>query len=462
MGIAMPSGFLKRAGYQPAALDYSVEGIDETRVTKAKLICISVPMHTALRVGIKFAERARQLNPDCHICFYGLYASLNADYLLDHGADSIIGGEFEAQLVELADAIDSGDDLAQLSVVTTKSHKAEPQLARLDFASPDRAGLPPMENYARLEYKGKLGLAGYVEASRGCLHLCAHCPIPPVYKGRFFVFPKEMVLADIRSLANSGAQHITFGDPDFLNGPNHALRIAQTMHREFPNLTFDFTAKVEHIIKYRDVVHEMGRNGCIFLVSALESVSDEVLSRLVKGHNKADIVEALNVTREAGITLRPSFVAFTPWTTLQGYAEMLGFIESYDLIDHVDPVQYAIRLLIPPGSLILDNSRGETWLGALDQSAFSYRWSHPDPKMDALYNSVNPIVEQAARTNESIADTFYKIARVVEDLSASKFMRPRRMLPIAIERPPRLTESWFCCAEPTEQQLNALKCCATK
>ncbi|HZS47394.1 MAG TPA: CUAEP/CCAEP-tail radical SAM protein [Blastocatellia bacterium] len=460
IGIASPSGFLRQAGYSPAALDYAIDGISETRIKQANLICISVPMHTALRLGIKLAERIRGINPGCHICFFGLYASLNSEYLLQHVADSIIGGEFEASLVNLAEAIECGKNIAELNNITSKHHQAAPQLVRLNFALPDRSSLPTIDKYARLEYKGKLGLAGYVEASRGCLHLCTHCPIPPVYEGRFFVVPKQVVIDDIRTLVEAGASHITFGDPDFLNGPNHSMRIIEEMHSQFPQLTFDFTAKVEHILKYPDIVKEMGRSGCIFIVSALESVSDEVLARLVKGHTRTDIVEALKITRDAGITLRPSFVAFTPWTTFNDYVEMLKFIEEHSLIEHVDPVQYAIRLLIPPASLILENNLNEPWLGELDQAAFSYRWNHPDPKMDALHRSVNHVVEAAAQSNSNITDTFYKVAKVVEEMLGSKFTQSRRILPLATERPPRLTESWFCCAEPTEEQLNALKCCS--
>jgi len=39
----------------------------------------------------------------------------------------------------------------------------------------------------------------------------------------------------------AGATHITFGDPDFLNGPGHALKVVRAAHAEFPRLTFDFT-----------------------------------------------------------------------------------------------------------------------------------------------------------------------------------------------------------------------------
>ena len=93
--------------------------------------------------------------------------------------------------------------------------------------------------------------AAYVEASRGCLHVCRHCPVVPVYGGRFFVVPADVVLADIRAQVAAGARHVTFGDPDFLNGPGHALDVARRLHAEWPSLTFDFTAKVEHLLKHR-------------------------------------------------------------------------------------------------------------------------------------------------------------------------------------------------------------------
>ncbi len=35
---------------------------------------------------------------------------------------------------------------------------------------------------------------------------------------------------------DAGAEHITFGDPDFFNGPAHALAIVEAVHREFPRL----------------------------------------------------------------------------------------------------------------------------------------------------------------------------------------------------------------------------------
>ncbi len=459
LGVALPLGFLERAGFAPDATDVAVERLDADKVRRARLVGICVPMHTALRLGVRVAERVREINPACHICFYGLYAALNADYLLKHGADSCIGGEYEAPLLALAEALDkhlaehvaehvaenvaeplNGGHSLDIAGVIRPGRPALPYLQRLDFAAPSRRALPPLEKYAQLEHQGQRRTAGHVEASRGCLHLCTHCPIPPVYEGRFFILPPEVVLEDIRAQVRAGATHITFGDPDFLNGPKHSLRVVRAMHEEFPHLTFDFTAKVEHLLKRGEALPEFAEKGCLFIITAVESLSDRVLSILDKNHTRADVEAALGLCREAGIALRPTWVAFTPWTTLDDYLEVLHFVEANGLIDHVDVVQYAIRLLIPPGSWLEEHPEAKPYLGPLDEAAFTYRWKHPDPRMDQLHKDVSRLVEQDARSEADPGDTFYRIL----DLAHGREPASHRSLPPDRARVPRLTETWFC------------------
>jgi radical SAM superfamily enzyme YgiQ (UPF0313 family) len=425
-------GFLAEAGYAPRGIDLAVQKLDEQAVARARFVGVSVPMHTALRLGALVARRVRALNPAAHLCFYGLYAPLNREFLMREGlADSVIGGEVEVELRALVDRLAAGSPAAPREVVLDKLH----------FPRPVREGLVPLGKYAHLLTPAGERVAGYVEASRGCLHLCRHCPIPPVYNGRFFVVQAETVLDDIRQQVAAGARHITFGDPDFLNGPNHALPVVRALHAEHPSVSFDVTAKIEHILKHRELFAELRQLGCLFVVSAVESLSDRVLALLDKGHTRADVDVALEVVRSAGITLRPSLVPFTPWSTLDDYLDLLLWIDEQKLVDQVDPIQLAIRLLIPPGSKLLELDETRRILGPLAADKLTYEWKHPDPRMDALQAAVLAAVESGAAAGEDPRDTHGRIRGLASGKTARAAHKPARKPPV---RAPRLSEAWFC------------------
>ena len=455
LNLASPLAYLARAGFAPVAVDTAVEPLSDAAIRQARLVAISVPMHTALRLGVRVAERARALNPAAHITCFGLYAALNADYLLRALTDSVIGGEYEEPLLQLAlqlaMAPAEGRD-QPIPGVRTRQHAAAPALAHMPFALPQRATLAPPARYARLQWGDRFALAGYVEATRGCLHTCLHCPITPIYGGRFVAVPRAIVLADIRQQVRAGAEHITFGDPDFLNGPTHALRLARALHDEFPHVTFDATIKIEHILKHRAIFAELRSLGCAFVVSAVESLSDTVLAHLLKGHSRADVAAALAILDGAGIPLRLSLVAFTPWTTLDDYLDVLDFVAEQDLIGQVDPVQYTIRLLVPPGSALLDQSDTPDWLGPLDEAAFTYRWAHPDPRMDRLHRDVSALVEARQRAGDTPEAIFAAVAALAAR-AAGRPTPPPGPLPYEEKEKgsratrgalPHLTEAWFC------------------
>ncbi len=443
MGLASPAAFLERAGFRPSCLDTAVDALHESQVRSARLVCISVPMHTALRLGSRIAKRVREWNPDCHICFFGLYASLNAEFLLRGTADSVIGGEYEEEIVRLAQRLNTGSKWWSMKIGSSPACRSP--LERLSFPVPQRSILPPLERYARLERGDGRFLVGYVEASRGCKHLCLHCPIPPVYGGRFFVVARQVVLEDIRRLVRLGAEHITFGDPDFLNGSGHAIRIVKLMHAEFPGLTFDFTARIEHLLLKRHLMREFAACGCVFIVSALESLSDTVLSNLEKGHTRADFFEALKIVRDAGIVLRPSLVSFTPWTTLDDYLEVLVIAEREGLLDCIDPVQYSVRLLVPPGSWLLSSPAMQPYLAELKIEDFTYAWTHPNPRMDRLCETVTAVVRSAVSDGEDPLRTVARIRRLA--LAERDEHIPEYAMVLAkptTSRTVRITEPWFC------------------
>jgi radical SAM superfamily enzyme YgiQ (UPF0313 family) len=442
--LASLQAILHEAGYDPFPVDTAVEALTDEVILHARFIGISVPMHTALRLGEQIALRVRSLKPSAHICFYGLYASLNADYLLQGTIDSAIGGEYEGPLLRLIAALEHGQS-GTIAGVSTRQNSSNPCIQRASYIVPERRQLPSLDRYAHLELNGNSVLAGYTEATRGCKHTCLHCPITPIYKGRFFAIPLEVVLADIRAQIAQGARHITFGDPDFFNGPTHALRITRALHAEYAEVTFDATIKIEHLLKHHQLLPELHDLGCTFIVSAVESINDSVLHHLDKGHTAADVAATFDMMDEVGIPLRPSLMPFSPWETLDSYIALLNFFEGRRLIEHVDPVHFSIRLLIPPGSALLNIVEDKAWLGELDAAAYTYRWQHPDPRMDNLQHEIAALVEHAQRIQADPIETFFHIKSMAlaasgQDTSVSCDIQgygTKKMLP-------HRSESWFC------------------
>ncbi|HYQ71332.1 MAG TPA: radical SAM protein, partial [Gammaproteobacteria bacterium] len=282
---------------------------------------------------------------------------------------------------------------------------------------------------------------------------CRHCPVVPVYQGNFRVIPADIVLEDIRSQVRAGAEHISFGDPDFLNGPAHALRIVRRMHQEFPDLSYDATIKIEHIVNYPDAIAELKETGCLFILSAVEAVEDAILEKLDKGHTRADFIQALEIMRRLDMDLAPTFVAFTPWTTLDNYIELLRLLTELQLVESVAPVQLSIRLLVPAGSYILRLPEMEDIIGAFNPGILGHPWHNPDPRVDALQKEVQAWVTRAEAEGMSRPEIFTEIWRLAH-AQAGRAAPPPELVNTG-KTVPRLSENWYCCAEPTCEQLTS-------
>lgn len=442
LGLTVPAGVLSRAGFSARLLDLAVSPITPDAFAHADLIAISTPMHTALRLGAQVATIARRANPDAHLCFFGLYSELNESHLVPAVADSCLGAEFEGPLLSLARRIAATRAAGSGRPRHVTADKRTTPVARspgraLDL-TPLRGGLALRERYAKLALGDERRKVGYVATTRGCKHLCRHCPLPPVYQGSFYAHPAARVLDDIAAAVEDGARHITFADPDFLNGPTHALRVTREMARRFPSLTFDYTSKVEHLLRHDHVVGELQDVGNLFVVSAVESFNDGVLAALRKGHTRADALEVIRRFRDRDLVLRPTLVPFTPWETRATYAEIFDIVDGEGLADRVDPVQYSIRLLVPEGSLLIDADEMRPHLGTFDEAKFSYAWAHPDAAMDQLQSGVAREAEQSARTGAQPEEAFARIRALAGPV------RPHGSRTRRAGRVPRLTEDWFC------------------
>jgi radical SAM superfamily enzyme YgiQ (UPF0313 family) len=454
-GLASPAAWLRRDGVDVQMVDTAKEKLPVDRVRQADLIAVHLPMHTATRLAVPLIEKMRRINPTARLCAYGLYAPLNADWLRALGVDEVLGGEFEGDLAEIAREVAERRAGAARTDGSFGGGETRPPLPRLQFLVPDRTGLPPLSSYATLQVGHERLTTGYTEASRGCRHLCRHCPVVPVYNGQFRIVQPDVVLADVAAQVAAGARHITFGDPDFFNGPRHALRIVEAFHDAHPTVTYDVTIKVEHLLQHRDVLGRLRDTGCLFVTSAVESLDDRTLELLDKGHTRRDVLEAVALCRLEGLTLVPTFVAFHPWQTLEGYCDLLRVIESEDLVDHVAPIQLAIRLLIPQGSRLLETEEMRRLPLSFDAATLAHRWAHPDPRVDALHDEVSTLIGSSLASDRR--EVFEQITRLAH--ARAGLARPAVAARAGEGRrasAPYLSEPWYCCAEPNPDQLHLL------
>ncbi|MEX2263910.1 MAG: CUAEP/CCAEP-tail radical SAM protein [Bryobacteraceae bacterium] len=429
-GLASPAAWIRARGASVTCADLSRSPLPQAAVREADLVALYLPMHTATRLAAPVIERVRRLNPQAHLCGYGLYAPMNEEFLRGIGVQTILGGEFEQSLADLAGSLENGR-------LPAPSHTS---LERLHFIVPDRSGLPSARRYATLLAGGVRKVVGYTEASRGCKHLCRHCPVVPVYNGVFRVVQKDVVLEDIRRQVAEGVEHITFGDPDFFNGVGHAMAIVEALHAEHPSLTYDATIKIEHLLQQRRHLGRLAATGCLFVTSAVESIDDAVLNRLEKGHTRADFVEAVDVTRRTGLTLAPTFIPFTPWITWENYRELLRLLADLDLMENVAPIQLAIRLLIPAGSRLLELEEVRGIAGPFEPAALSYPWKHRDPALDRLCAAIQDSIKREERGETSRPEIFRKIWNLANaglPLPENYALMPRAAIPY-------LNEPWYC------------------
>jgi len=434
-GLASPAAWLRREGIDVTCVDTSRTDLSDDQIAGADVIAFYLAMHTATRLAGPLIARCRSRNPSARLVAYGLYAPLNAGWLHERGVATVVGPEAEAELVAI--------------VRSPEPRPPFTAVPRLTFIQPDRGTLPPLAEYAALQMPdGTRKTVGSTDASRGCKHLCRHCPIVPVYDGAFRVVPIDVVMQDVAAQVSSGAEHFSFGDPDFLNGPTHARHLVERLAREFPGLTYDVTIKIEHLLRHRDLLPVLARTGCLFITSAVESVDDRVLAELAKGHTREDFEEAVRLCRQAGVALAPTFVAFTPWTTVPGYVDLLHAIARLELIEDVAPIQLAIRLLVTHGSRLLDLGDIQRVIAPFDPGSLTFPWVHPIAAVDALQRDVMAIVMSAGSAGR--AATFKAIWNLAHERAG---LLPRELSAAAARPAAFISEPWYCCAEPAEFHL---------
>lgn len=389
------SALISEECFEISVLDTYVDGINEKMFDSPDLVAISIPLFDSLLPGIEIAKKVRAINSKAHVTFFGQYATLNSSRLVEKYGDSCVVGEWEEPLVKLAHFLagDSGMELSGIRRRTTD--KIHPNFARDKFVIPNRDLLPPLYKYPQVQIN-KLceseQIVGTTEIARGCHHKCLYCSVFAAYGGKVLLIPEDLVIADVTNMVNNGATHITFIDADFFNSKQHGIKILRKLNNLFPNISYDFTTRVDHILENEHTLMEMSSLNVKFITSALEFPTQEVLDAVAKQTSLEDIERAIKILRKINIKLNPTFIMFNPWINLEDLVFFKQFVEKNDLDNIIDPIQYETRLHLYKGSPLLNSSSLSNI--ELEEKEFHLEWKHPDPMVDQLYfDSLTPVEE---------------------------------------------------------------------
>ena len=466
MALALVAGWFQQADQTIHCLDLSVQPLDETLATRAACVAVYLPMHTATRLAARVLPRLKALNPKALLVCWGLYALPNQAWLRQLGATHVLGVECEPQLLALAQAYAPADlppATNPAPMATNLAQTAPTRLPKLKHPLSAQAGLPAPQHYATLTLGNAQHYTASVETTRGCKHTCTHCPLTPIYQGQLRVVAPRVIAHAIDVQVEAGASHVTFADPDFLNAPTHALNTVRAMQQRHPNLTYDATIKVEHLLKHANLLPILRNTGCVLITTAVESFEAPVLQKLQKNHTPQQAVQAIKLLRSTELGCNPTFVPFTPWSTLAGISHLLQWVQRLGLVDLIAPVQYGIRLLLPKGSPLLQEPDVQPWLLPFDAAQLHTPWRSPDTRLDALQTEFAHIAQRAQSQNNSRQHVFAALQKSLHawatpaELRAEAQFHSRGCIP---NSPPlgveawqkqdpwvlnaRLSEPWFC------------------
>ena len=176
----------------------------------------------------------------------------------------------------------------------------------------------------------------YIKVAEGCDRYCAFCAIPYI-RGHYVSRTMESIVDEVKLLAQNGTREFNLIAQDLsdygkdLYGEYRLpelvealaaiegvkwIRLHYTYPNNFPLRTLDVMRQNPKVCKYLDI--------------PLQHINDNVLSKMKRGHTKAETLALLQKIREQvpGIVLRTTLLVGFPGETDKAFDELIDFVRD--------------------------------------------------------------------------------------------------------------------------------------
>ncbi len=278
-------------------------------------------------------EKAREVTTLCKeattapLVLGGSGYSVNPGPVLEYlGGDIGIAGEGERAFPELLECLRLGGDPCSIEGVSVPGKSLGSRLpapGRLDDFDYPHQDLRPSLDLADPD------LWVPVQTRRGCPLDCIYCSTSNIEGRRPRSRSLELVMEDLRALADMGVRRIQFVDNTFNLPPEYALQLCRRMVAlslgiEWRAITYPYRIT-------RQLAEAMAEAGCVETSIGSESGSDQILPVLNKRFATRDVREAVTNLKSAGIRCDGFLLLGVPGETLETVAESLDFANSLGL-----------------------------------------------------------------------------------------------------------------------------------
>ncbi len=315
---------LKQAGFDVALIDQRIDrdwaATPRRAAPNALFVGISAMTGTQIEWGLRAAAAVREAAPRTPIVWGGIHPSMTPAQTAAHPlVDIVARGEGETTVVEIARALAGGGDLREVAGLTFRRDGGlvetpdRPMLDSLDQALVPDYDAVSVEDYITTQTLGLRDLA--ITTSRGCPNRCVYCYNPPYNRRRWRAQSSAAAVEHIRSVHERfGVQGILIKDDNFYVDRRRVEAIAEGLNRANLGVIVRGECRADYIARGWDeaFLRFLHQSGFREMTVGAESGDDAILSQLNKDITVADIREANQRLRRAGIAVKFTFMAGFP------------------------------------------------------------------------------------------------------------------------------------------------------
>lgn len=390
--LAYACAYLGKHGHNVMLLDSCADQINESETVKK--ICEFNPQLVVLDTSTpsivsdtECADAIKRALPDAHICLVGTHPSVLTDDVLNMSAaiSSIARHEYDATLVDLADAIEGKRDLSTVDGLSYKQNDEH-------IHNKDRQYIDNLDDipFVSEVYKKHLNINNYffsaatlpmvmIMTGRGCPSRCFFCVYPQTFHGhKYRLRSAENVVAEFEWIVKNLPEVKSVGieDDTFTADPQRAKTICRMLIEKGIHKKIKWWANTR-VRTDLELMKLMKEAGCRLIIPGFESGSQEILNNIKKGTKLEQAEEYMKNARKAGLLVHGCFMVGNKGETRKTMEATLKFAVK------LSPDSAQFFPLIPyPGTEAFSWAKENGYIKTFDYA----KWLKPDGMHECVLN----------------------------------------------------------------------------